>query len=67
MTHGIGTVSVRRLRDGIIVQGFGKTPRGQNFIGATEKLKAKKFSDKGFKDELEIAIEKILNENEPSP
>lgn len=66
MTVGIGTVEVKRVRGELIVQGLGKTPRGQNFIKDTESLKVKSTADPAFKGNLTAAMAKMFTES-PSP
>lgn len=62
MAVGIGTVVVKRSRGLLVVQGLGKTPRGQNFIKDTEPLNVKSSADPAFKGNLKAAIEKMFTE-----
>lgn len=62
MAKGIGTVQIRRQRGKLVVQGLGQTPRGQRFIRSTEDLKAPTMASKDFKDEVSVAITKMLGE-----
>jgi len=66
MAIGIGTVVVKRSRGKLVVQGLGKTPRGQNYIKDTEALNVKTSADPAFKGNLTAAIAKMFTET-PSP
>lgn len=66
MAAGIGTVEIKRVRGGLVLQGLGKTPRGQNFIRQTKALKPQKMSDPGFKSALASAVEEMF-EQSPLP
>lgn len=66
MAIGIGTVQVKRERGELVVQGLGKTPRGQNFIKDTETLGVKSSADPAFKGKLVAAVAKMFTET-PSP
>lgn len=65
MAFGIGTVQVKRDHGTLVVQGLGKTPRGQKFIRATEPLAVKKMSDPDFKANLKTAVARIIQESSP--
>lgn len=60
MASGIGTVEIRRDHGALVVQGLGKTPRGQKFIRAQEALGVKKMSDPDFKGKLKSAVDVLL-------
>lgn len=60
MAAGIGTVEVKRGRGGLVVQGLGKTPRGQNFIRQSKALNVKRMHDPAFKDELKLVIAEMF-------
>lgn len=62
MGHGISTVQVKRSKGILVVQGLGKTPRGQKFIRGLVPLKVKSMSDPEFKSELAAAVEKLYAE-----
>lgn len=62
MTSGIGTVEVKRQRGKLVVQGLGKTPRGQKFIRETTELKASKLTSPEFKAEMAAAVKEMLSE-----
>lgn len=61
MGSGVGTVEVRRMRGKIVVNGLGRTPRGQKFIRKTIELDVKSLDDPNFKDQLKTAIEEMLD------
>lgn len=60
MAAGIGTIQVKREHGVLVVQGLGKTPRGQKFIRRTTPLKSKNITSKGFKSEMRTAVEEML-------
>lgn len=60
MAAGIGTVEVKRARGTLVVQGLGKTPRGQNFIRQTKALSAKRMHDPAFKSELKLVVAEMF-------
>lgn len=60
MGNGIGTVEVKRVRDHMVIQGLGQTPRGQNFIRSKEVLETGNMASKDFKAQLEAGIRKML-------
>lgn len=60
MAAGIGTVEVKRSRGKMVVQGLGKTPRGQNFIKQRKELSAKTPADPAFKSELKTAVTEMF-------
>lgn len=62
MAIGIGTVQVKREHGTLVVQGLGKTPRGQNFIKHTVPLGVKSSSEPTFKSNLAAAITEIFTE-----
>lgn len=65
MAVGIGTIQVKRERGKLVVQGLGKTPRGQKFIKDTEVLGVKSPADPDFKTQLGAAVSKMLAESSP--
>lgn len=67
MAAGIGTVQVKRERGKLVVQGLGKTPRGQKFIKDTVELDAAHMSDPAFKSDLAKAVTEIFTESPPTP
>lgn len=60
MASGIGTVQVKRERGKLVVQGLGKTPRGQNFIKQTVVLSAKNIADPAFKSQMATAVAEMF-------
>lgn len=60
MTSGIATVHVKKARGKIIVEGEGRTPRGQKYLKGNIPLKASKMSDKDFKSELAAAVAELI-------
>ncbi len=66
MANGIGTVHVRRQRGKLVVQGDGKTPRGQSYIKETDALTASSMSDPAFKGQMGQAVDKMLPESSPT-
>lgn len=60
MASGIGTVEVKRARGKLVVQGLGKTPRGQNFIKQTTALGVRRMHESAFKDELARAVAEMF-------
>lgn len=60
MKPGIGAVEVRKQHGKIIVQGLGKTARGQRYIKTTVPIDAESMSDRKFKQELAAAVDEIL-------
>lgn len=62
MAVGIGTVQVKRSRGDLIVQGLGKTPRGQNYIKDTKPLGVKSTADPEFKTRLAAAVVEMFTE-----
>lgn len=60
MTHPIGTVVVRRQRGKLIVEGQGRTPRGQKFIANQVELADHDMADPKFKDDLKAAVDKLF-------
>ena len=60
MAHNSGLVEVRRSRGKLVVNGIGRTPRGQKFIAEQVALKSHDMSSEGFKKEMAAAVEKIL-------
>lgn len=67
MGNGIGTIHVRPQRGKLVVQGDGKTPRGQRFIKETEALAVKSMADPNFKAQLSAAVNKMLPEEGTQP
>lgn len=59
-THRSGQIEVRRSRGRLVVNGLGKTPRGQKFIAQQVKLESTSMDDPEFKDEMAAAVEEIL-------
>ncbi len=66
MAIGIGTVQVKREHGVLVVQGLGKTPRGQNFIKDTIPLDVKSTADPAFHGKLVAAVAQMFTEK-PSP
>lgn len=64
MTNGIGRIEVRTERGKLVLQGLGKTPRGQNFIRETIDLGVKTSEDPEFKAHLATAVVKMLAHKE---
>ena len=62
MGHGIAAVQVKRSQGILVVQGLGKTPRGQKFLRGVVPLQVKSMSDPEFKSQLAAAIEKLYAE-----
>lgn len=62
MSHGVCEVHVIKTRKGLEVRGMGKTPTGQKFIRRSELLKVPNIPDPKFKEELSVALGKILGE-----
>ncbi len=60
MSHGIGAIQVKRERGVLVVQGLGRTPRGQKYIKATIPIAAPKMSDKNFKSEMTAAVTEMM-------
>lgn len=67
MTHHSSAVEVRRSRGVLVVNGLGKTPRGQRFIAKQVKLKATDMGSKEFKSELAAAVAEIIGSEAPTP
>jgi hypothetical protein len=67
MARGIATVEVKRSHGKMIVQGLGRTPRGQKFIRYTTGLEAKGPTDKLFKTQMAQAISRMFAESPPNP
>lgn len=61
MASGIGTIQVKRERGKLVLQGLGKTPRGQKFIRDTEPLSAKNMDSPSFKADLSDAVKDMLD------
>lgn len=61
MTTGIATVEVRIKRGTLVVQGLGRTTRGQRYIKKAVPITSVKMSDKKFKDELAAAVTELLD------
>lgn len=66
MSIGIGTVEVRSSHGKLVVQGLGRTPRGQKFIRNKEALGVKSPGDPLFKSELAAAVRKMFAESPPT-
>ncbi len=62
MASGIGRVQVKRSRGKLVVQGLGKTPRGQNYVKVVEQLDVKSTADPKFKGNLKAAIARMFAE-----
>lgn len=60
MTNGIGTIHVRRQRRKLVVQGDGKTPRGQSFIRSYKEMTTPSMRDAEFKAEMTGIVEEML-------
>lgn len=60
MTVKAGRVVVRRERGKLVVNAMAQTPRGKQFIKASEVINAKKVTESSFKKELALAIEELL-------
>lgn len=60
MANGIGTIQVKRERGKLVVQGLGRTPRGQKYIKATIPIPAPTMAAKEFKAELTQAVTEMM-------
>lgn len=60
MASGIGTVEVKKGRGGLILQGLGKTPRGQNFIRQVKALDVQSSRDPALKAHLKTAVAEMF-------
>lgn len=60
MKPGIAAVEVRRKRNKLIVQGLGKTGRGQRYIQMSLPMESAKMGALKFKEELTAAVDEIL-------
>jgi len=50
----------RKERGVIVVQGMGRTPKGQTYVKASVPLTVTSVSDPLFKAEMKTAVEKLL-------
>lgn len=53
------SVRVRKERGVMVVQGMGKTSKGQTYVKAAIRLTATSMSDPQFKAEMKTAVEKL--------
>ena len=60
MSAGIGTIEVKKKGKTLVIQGLGRTPRGQKYIKKHVPMNAKSTKDPGFKDEMSTILEKML-------
>lgn len=60
MTHHSGAIEIRKQRGRLVVNGIGRTPRGQKFIAKQVKLTVKDMGDPAFKSEMASAVNEIL-------
>lgn len=66
MTSTIGTIHVKRARGKLVVQGEGRTDRGQKYIIDVKKLDVETPGDPQFKAELALAVKEMIG-REPTP
>lgn len=62
MSNGLGTIHVRKQRGHIVIQGDGKTPRGQRYIKQTVALKTSSITSPDFKGQMTAAVKEIMAE-----
>lgn len=67
MKPRILSVEIRKKRHGLILQGIGRTPRGQKFLIAEVALKEKSSKEKDFKGDVKTAVNKMLDDQADTP
>lgn len=67
MKPRILSVEIRKKRAGLLLQGIGRTPRGQKFLIAEEALKEKSSKEKDFKGDVKTAVKKMFDAQSDTP
>lgn len=62
MGHGIAAIEVKRQRGVMVVNGLGRTPRGQKYIKKSIPIEDTKGDTKKLKAEIARAVKELMPE-----